>query len=88
MSSYKEQVKTLVELHKLDVERRAYVAKNFEALREIREALRITQKEVAVIAGVSQGRVSAVENGSTFGISAEALGRLLNVYKELFDAGH
>ncbi len=60
---------------------RAYVAQNAELLRRTRGVT--SQALVALMADVAQSYISRVESGSTAGIGADPLRRILAVYKEL-----
>ena len=50
-------------------------------LREVRQAVGMTQAELAASAGMDQGDVSRIETGKTAGISLDVLNRLCHALK-------
>jgi hypothetical protein len=61
-----------------------FVASNSRVLRAARELV-CSQADVAGAAGAYQSQVAAVEHGTTYGIGADTLRRILAVYTKLFE---
>ena len=65
MITHKEKMASLAPERRARIEKRAEKAlQEIRALRELRERLGLTQEEFAEQIGVSQSRVSRIENGS------------------------
>jgi hypothetical protein len=77
-------VRTLLDCRRAEDSNRAFVKQNHQLLAAARKEV-CTQAELAAIASVPQGYVSRVEQGDAYGIGAEALARMLEVYSLLME---